>query len=245
MFEHAMLENSFGNRRAFAASAGFAGQATLAAFIALAPLIWPQVLPSPRLTMTISPPPPAPAPPEHTAAVRPRTPHSVAPIFRADLLIPSRMPTHPQPIVDDPSGPPSVTGVAGGLGTAQSNGLLDSLLRASPDVSKPAAKPAEPKPPVEEVKRIRVSSLDPGRLVHMIQPVYPPIAKTAHIEGTVELSAVIGTDGRVRDLSVVSGHPLLRKAAIDAVRQWIYKPPVLNGESVEIVAPIAVIFRLN
>lgn len=79
----------------------------------------------------------------------------------------------------------------------------------------------------------------------MVQPVYPPIAKTAHIEGTVELSAVIGTDGRVRDLSVVSGHPLLRNAAIDAVRQWIYKPPVLNGESVEIVAPIAVIFRLN
>ena len=95
------------------------------------------------------------------------------------------------------------------------------------------------------MKRIRVSSLDPGRLIHMVQPVYPPIAKTAHIEGTVELSAVIGTDGRVRDLSVVSGHPLLRKAAIDAVRQWIYKPPVLNGESVEIVAPIAVIFRLN
>ena len=65
MFEHAVLENSFGNRRAFAASAGFAGQAALAAFIAIAPLIWPQVLPSPRLTMTIAPPPPAPAPPEH------------------------------------------------------------------------------------------------------------------------------------------------------------------------------------
>lgn len=245
MFEHAVLESSFGNRRAFAASAGFAGQAALAVFIAIAPMIWPQVLPSPRLMMTIAPPPPAPAPPEHTAAARPRTSHSVAPVFRVDLLIPSRIPSHPQPIVDDPPGAPSVTGVAGGLGTAQGSRLLESLLGASPEISKPVAKSAAPKPTVEETKRIRVSSLDPGRLIHMIQPVYPPIAKTAHIEGTVELSAVIGTDGRVRDLNVISGHPLLRKAALDAVRQWIYKPPVLNGESVEIVAPIAVIFRLK
>ncbi len=246
MFEHAVLENSFGNRRAFAASAGFAGQAALAAFIALAPLIWPQVLPSPRLTMTIAPPPPAPAPPEHTAAVRPRTPHSLAPIFRTDLLLPARMPAHPAVIIDETGHDlPVAGGIPGGIGKMPGSGLLDGVLGIGQDIPRPMAKQAEPKLPVEEVKRIRVSSLDPGRLIHMIQPVYPPIAKTAHIEGTVELSAVIGTDGRVRDLSVVSGHPLLRKAAIDAVRQWIYKPPVLNGESVEIVAPIAVIFRLN
>ncbi|MGA7239812.1 MAG: TonB family protein [Bryobacteraceae bacterium] len=246
MFEHAVLENSFGNRRAFAASAGFAGQAALAAFIAIAPLIWPQVLPSPRFTMTITPPPPAPAPPEHMTAVRPRAPHSAAPIFRTDLLLPARMPAHGPVIVDQPD-PGSLldNGVPGGLGKAQGSTLLNGILGMSPEVSKPMVKPVEPKGQVEEVKRIRVSSLDPGRLIHMVQPVYPPIAKTAHIEGTVELSAVIGTDGRVRDLSVVSGHPLLRNAAIDAVRQWIYKPPVLNGESVEIVAPIAVIFRLN
>jgi len=246
MFEHAVLENSFGNRRAFAASAGFAGQAALAACIAIAPLIWPQVLPSPRLTMRIEPPPPAPAPPEHTAAVRPRTAHSMAPMFRADLLLPARMPAHPSVIVDKTtSDPPDAVGIPGGIGRAQRNGVLDGLLRVAPDVSKPLVKSVEAKPPVEETKRIQVSSLDPGRLIHMIQPVYPPIAKTAHIEGTVELSAVIGTDGHVRDLRVVSGHPLLRKAAIDAVRQWIYKPPALNGESVEIVAPIAVIFKLN
>jgi len=246
MFEHAILQNSFGNRRAFAASAGFAGQAALAACIAMAPLIWPRVLPSPRLMMTIAPPPPAPAPPEHTMAVRPRTPHNAASPLRTDQLIPARMPAHPR-VLDDLAAvdPAPASGIPGGIGKAQSNGVLDGLLRLAPDVSKPVVKAVEAKPPVEETKRIRVSSLDPGRLIHIIQPVYPPIAKTAHIEGTVELSAVIGTDGHVRDLSVVSGHPLLRKAAIDAVRQWIYKPPVLNGESVEIVAPIAVIFRLN
>jgi periplasmic protein TonB len=246
MFEHAVLENSFGNRRAFAASAGFAGQAALAACIAIAPLIWPQVLPSPRLTMTIAAPPPPGEPPVHTAVVRPRTAHSLAPIFRTDLLLPARVPAHPAVIVDEGTQDPGpASGIPGGIGKAQGNALLDGVFRVAPDVSKPVAKPPEPKAVAEETKRIHVSSLDPGRLIHMIQPVYPPIAKTAHVEGTVELSAVIGTDGRVRDLSVVSGHPLLRKAAIDAVRQWIYKPPVLNGESVEIIAPIAVIFRLN
>jgi periplasmic protein TonB len=246
MFEHAVLESSYGNRRAFATGAGFAGQAALATFIAIAPMIWPQVLPQPRLTMTLAPPRPAPEPPQHTAVVRPRELHNPAPLFRADLLIPDRMPAHPTTLVDDPPGVASGLGVIGGLPDSMgSNSALDSVLKVAPEVARPVVKPPEPKPPVEEVKRVRVSSLDPGRLLHMVQPVYPPIAKSAHIEGTVELSAVIGTDGRVRELNVTGGHVLLRKAAMDAVRQWIYKPPVLNGESVEIVAPIAVVFRLN
>jgi protein TonB len=82
-------------------------------------------------------------------------------------------------------------------------------------------------------------------LIHFVEPVYPPIAKSAHVSGTVELRAVIGTDGRVRELTVISGHALLRTAAIEAVKRWIYKAPVLNGESVEIVAPVSVIFRMN
>lgn len=106
-------------------------------------------------------------------------------------------------------------------------------------------KSAEPKSAAGEVKRIRVSSLNPARLLRFVELVNPQIAKAAHIEGTVELRAVIGIDGHLRELSVIGGHPLLRKAAIDAVKQWIYKPPVLNGESVEVVAPIAVISRLN
>ena len=108
-----------------------------------------------------------------------------------------------------------------------------------------AGRHAQAKAPVEEVKRIAVSTLDPGRLIHMVEPVYPPIAKTVHISGTVELQAVIGTDGRVRELNVISGPALLRQAAIEAVKQWVYKPPVLNGAKVELIAPIAVIFRLN
>jgi protein TonB len=245
MFEQAVLEGSYGTRRAFATGAGFAGQAALAAFLVIAPMIWPQVLPRPQLTMSITPP--KAAPPEHIVTVKPQASHSAAPIFRSDLLIPSRMPSKPQPIVDvaEPPGSAVAIGVPGGVDGMVGSALLDSLLHEVDAIPRPAAKGPEPKAAVEAVKRIRVSSLDPGRLIHMVQPIYPSIAKSAHISGTVELRALIGTDGRVRELSVVSGHPLLRNAALDAVRQWIYKPPSLGGESVEIVAPIAVIFRLN
>ncbi len=249
MFEQAVLEGSYGNRRAFATGAGFAGQAALAAFLVIAPMIWPQVLPRPQLTMTISPPPPA--APEHIVAARPQASHSAAPVFRSDLLIPSKMPSKPQQISDaiEPTIQAIAIGVPGGIGEGiegmLGKGLLDSVLHKADAVPRPVAKAPEPKTAGEEVKRIRVSSLDPARLIHMVQPIYPSIAKSAHISGTVELRALIGTDGHVRELSVVSGHPLLRNAALEAVRQWIYKPPSLGGESVEIVAPIAVIFRLN
>ena len=78
-----------------------------------------------------------------------------------------------------------------------------------------------------------------------MEPVYPPLARAARISGAVELTGVIATDGRIRELRVVSGHPLLAKAALEAVRQWVYEPTVLNGEPVEVIAPITVHFQLN
>lgn len=67
----------------------------------------------------------------------------------------------------------------------------------------------------------------------------------ARVSGVVELEAVVGIDGRIRELRVKSGSPLLAPAAVEAVRQWIYEPTTLNGEPVEIIAPITVTFRLN
>ncbi len=246
MFEQAVLENSNGSRRAFATGAGFAGQAALAVFLIVAPMIWPQVLPRPQWMMSIAAPPPAPALPEHVTAVRPRAEHSVAPLMPRQIAVPTSIPHRVAEVIDDPGpGVPVLTGVLGGMGGAIGSGLLDGLLRAAEP--KPAIRQPEPRPQPqpEEVKLIRVSSLDPGRLIHRVEPVYPALAKTAHISGTVELNAIIGTDGHIRELRVVSGHPLLRKAATDAVSQWIYKPTALNGVAVEIAAPIAVIFRLN
>lgn len=82
-------------------------------------------------------------------------------------------------------------------------------------------------------------------LIHRVLPVYPAIAKQIRLSGTVELFGVIATDGRVKELRVVSGHPILAKAAIDAVQQWTYRPTLLNGKPVEVSAPIFVRFQLN
>jgi protein TonB len=82
-------------------------------------------------------------------------------------------------------------------------------------------------------------------LVRQVQPIYPQIARTAHISGTVVLHAIIAKDGTIQELQYVSGPPLLMRAAMDAVREWRYKPTLLNGEPVEVDTTISVVFTLG
>jgi protein TonB len=82
-------------------------------------------------------------------------------------------------------------------------------------------------------------------LLTQVKPVYPPLAKQARIQGVVLLEAVISKDGAIDNLRVISGHPLLTQAAIDAVKQWRYKPTLLNGEPVEVVTTITVNFAFS
>jgi protein TonB len=84
-----------------------------------------------------------------------------------------------------------------------------------------------------------------ARLIHRVEPQYPPLARQMRVSGTVELTGIIATDGRIRELKLLSGSPLLARAALEAVRQWVYEPTLLDGEPVELVATISVIFRLN
>lgn len=112
--------------------------------------------------------------------------------------------------------------------------------RWRPPVPEPA-RSATPEPPIQ----IRVSDINPALLIHRVQPVYPPLARQTRTQGTVVLRAVIGTDGAVREVQLVSGHPLLVQAALDAVGQWRYQPTLLNGRPVEVETRITVIFILN
>ena len=94
--------------------------------------------------------------------------------------------------------------------------------------------------------KVRVSSgVAQGLLVHQVKPAYPTLAVQARIQGTVVLQAVIAKDGTVQDLRVVSGHPLLVQAALDAVRLWRYKPYLLNDQPVEVDTQINVNFTLG
>ena len=84
-----------------------------------------------------------------------------------------------------------------------------------------------------------------AKIIHREKPVYPPLARQTRISGTVRLHAIIGTDGKVQQLEVISGHPLLVQSALDAVRKWEYEPTSLNGEPAEVDTTIDVIFALN
>ncbi len=84
-----------------------------------------------------------------------------------------------------------------------------------------------------------------ARLISSTKPVYPTLARQARIQGTVRLEAIIGKTGSIEKLSVVSGHSLLRQAAIDAVKQWRYQPIQLNGMPVEVITTVDINFRLD
>jgi protein TonB len=91
-------------------------------------------------------------------------------------------------------------------------------------------------------KRIK-SQLEEGQLVNRVEPVYPHIAAISGIQGQVKLHAIIARDGRIQSLNVISGPPLLVRAALEAVEQWRYRPYVLNGEAVEVETLITVNFK--
>jgi protein TonB len=128
-----------------------------------------------------------------------------------------------------------VGGVPGGVPGGQMGGVIGGIISSTPVAVPKVATP----------QRIRVSAgVTEGLLIHKVQPTYPPLARSARIQGTVVLQAVIGKDGTIQNLRAVSGHPMLTPAAIDAVRQWRYKPYFLNGEPVEVDTQITVNFTL-
>jgi protein TonB len=83
------------------------------------------------------------------------------------------------------------------------------------------------------------------KIVSKPTPVYPPLAKASRVQGTVQLSVQIGPDGTVQDVQLISGHPLLAQAAIDAVKQWVYQPTLLNGNPVSVLTTVDVNFTLS
>jgi protein TonB len=84
-----------------------------------------------------------------------------------------------------------------------------------------------------------------ANLIRQVRPQYPPLAKAARVQGTVKFEAIIAKDGTIQNLKVVSGPPLLVNAALEAVKQWQYKPTLLNGEPVEVITTIDVNFTLS
>ena len=134
---------------------------------------------------------------------------------------------------------PDIAGAGGGFGVAGgtgAGGVLGGILGSSGPAPPKLAAPA----------RIKVGgNVQAAKMLRQTLPTYPPIAKTAHVSGTVVLHAIIAKDGTVQELQYVSGPPLLMKAAMDAVSEWRYKPTQLNGDPVEVDTTISVVFSLG
>jgi protein TonB len=259
MFEQSTLPSGSRGKRVWTTFAGLAGEIALVAVAMLVPIVWPQVLPMAQFSSWIAAPgPPPPPPPQGNNIVRPKgTVRAKYQFHDSALYAYTKMPDKPAILVDEPleAGVPGVPGgveggVEGGVPGGVRDAVLEDVLRRVPEVApppKPAAVVVAPPKPVEKgpVLIRRGGEVQMANIIRRVDPLYPPLARQARIQGVVELIGIIATDGHIRQLRVISGHPLLVKAAMDAVGQWLYRPTLLNGEPVEVEAPITVNFRLS
>lgn len=205
---------------------------SILATLILIPLLRPELLPG-RTWVSLLLPPSAPsAPPEAHAPVE--TTRMV------QLENPYAAPTRIPPIIVSDPGPAPVQGVDL---RGMENGR--TVIPGADNIFGHAAQVRVVHPPVAAGPVHVSSGVLEGQIILKRQPVYPPIAIAAHIEGTVILQATISKTGAIEHLHVLSGHPMLRQAAIDAVSQWRYRPYVLNGQPVEVETTVNVVFSLS
>lgn len=226
----------------------FIGQMAMMGLAILIPLMSTDALPH-HFSWVSLPEPPRALPHRPAQAAARQTSMVPSQLTPKGLVLPSAIPQRPV-IIQDPDFVPAAgagIGVPGGFGDSSGtgNGVIDSLL-ASNSAQTPPLALAKPAAPLVPTTRIRLGGLvEQGKLISGPRPVYPILAKTARIEGTVRLDAVIARDGTVLNLRAVSGPPLLIPAALAAVKQWVFHPTSLNGDPVEVATEIEVHFTLQ
>jgi protein TonB len=226
------------SRRGWTMLISFTVQAFGVALLLLVPLIYIGALPKIDFVDHIFLPlPPASAHP----STAPRTTAKPSSNFvNGVVLAPRSIPLRVSMVDDQGLTPPQTDlGIGVPFGTGAPNST-NPVINSIGDTSQPFV----PRPPAPGVHPPRVSAIMEGYLIHKVEPVYPPLARAARIQGAVELQAVIGKDGHIERLQVLRGHPMLVKAAVDAVQQWRYRPYILNGEPVEVETHVTVNFSL-
>lgn len=216
-------------------------QSLVLGIMILIPLIYTEALPKTMLTtLLVAPPPPPPPPPPPAAAIT-KVVRPMARLMEAGKLVAPKAIPKQITIIEERDLPPEigvVGGVPGGVPGGQVGGVIGGIIGGVVG--------SVPPPPPQAPQRIRVGgNVQQAKLIHAPRPVYPALAKQARIQGTVRLQAIIAKDGSIQELQVLQGHPLLVQSALDAVRQWRYQPTLLNGEPVEVVTTIDVVFTLS
>lgn len=242
IFADSMLEVPWAQRtrRSWTTLTSFALQAVLLGLLLIIPLIRTVGLPEGRILPTpVSWGTPPPASPVRHRVVTVVQSNLADNVLIAPRVIPSQIAN-----IIETTPPPQVayddTGVIGSSGSGSRNGVWKSL---ADSLSNREVLP--PPPPAPTVRQFRTSHMLEGNLIRRVNPIYPSLARTARVQGQVLLSAVIGKDGAIENLRVLSGHPMLVAAAVEAVRQWRYRPYILNGDAIEVETQITVNFNLQ
>jgi periplasmic protein TonB len=245
MFEDSLIESGgrLSTKRGMTTTLSFVFQAVLVGILVLIPLLFTEALPKTQLmTFLVAPPPPPPPPPPPAAAPVKIVKQVQTDIVNGQLRTPTKIPEKVQMIKEDEAPPPVMSaagvvgGVPGGVPGGSMGGVIGGIISSTPVAVPKVATP----------QRVRVSQgVTQGLLIRKVQPAYPPLARQARIQGSVLLQAEISKDGTIQNLRLISGHPMLAPAAIEAVKQWRYKPYILNGEPVEVETQITVNFTLS
>jgi protein TonB len=237
MFEQTFVTDTENARKPYSMALSLVFQILIIGALCVLPFVFTQTLPTMQLKGVLAAPraPSVLKPgqvPTHTVTAAPRVFHL------SDLLVRVTKPAAFNNSVRTEEAPPSVgeIGIPDGVST---DGITPALLVSAPPPL-PATKPAPKKQ-----GPIRVGTIAAANIIHMVQPMYPPLAKASRISGSVEFTATISKVGTIENLQLVRGHPLLVNAAKDAVLQWRYRPTLLNGEPVEVITDIVVNFLLN
>jgi protein TonB len=244
MFEDSLIESGgkLKTKRGATTLFSFVLQMVLLGILILIPLLYTEALPKQQLMTFLVAPPPPPPPPPPAAATPVKVVKIQTEIVNGQLRTPTKIPEKIQMIKEEEAPPPMnsmagvVGGVPGGVPGGQMGGVIGGIISSTPVSVPKAATPT----------RVRVSQgVTQGLLIRKVQPTYPPLARQARIQGAVLLQAEISKDGAIQNLRLISGHPMLTSAAIEAVKQWRYKPYILNGEPVEVETQITVNFTLS
>lgn len=206
----------------------------------LVPLLFTEALPKTLMaTMLMAPPPPPPPPPPPAVVQVVKIKPTVHLLDAGKLTAPKVIPKDIKIIKEEDA--PDMSGMTGGVPGGVAGGSMGGVMGGV--LGGVGAAPPPPKPTQGRIRQ--GGNVQAAKLVNKVQPQYPPLARQTRISGHVLLHAIIGKNGTVQSLTVVSGHPLLIQSAMDAVRQWRYQPTLLNGEPVEVDTTIDVSFTLN
>jgi periplasmic protein TonB len=234
-------------RRTLATVLSLVLQCSMLGVLLLVPLMYTETLPRQQLLSFLvePPPPPPPASPAASEAAAKVVRRVESDIMDGRLRTPGMIPQKVQ-MIQEGDAPPALSsgvvgGVPGGIPGGQQGGVIGGIISSTSTLS------AVPKLAIAAApRRIRISQgVTKGLLIQKIEPPYPPIARAARIQGRVVLSAIISKTGEIENLVLVGGHPMLVPAAIQAVKQWRYRPFLLNGEPVEVETTITVTFQLT